>query len=122
MLLTLKFGFGVRMGNGRQYVPWVAPSDAIRAARFALAEEVEGPLNVCGAETVTNQELTETLGRVRGRRLMLPGPAFMMKLAIGGAAEELMLYSQKVAPVRLQEAGFTFEYSELEPALRSVLG
>jgi len=121
MLLTLKFGFGAQMGNGKQYVPWVAPQDAVRAIQFALTEDISGPFNVCGAEAVTNRQLTKTLGRVKRRPLVLPGPAFMLKLAIGGAAQELMLASQRVTPVRLLEAGFVFDHSELEPALRSVL-
>ena len=122
MLLTVKFGFGVRMGNGRQYVPWVTLRDAIRAVTFCLNEQVSGPVNICGAEAVTNAQFTKTLGRVKRRPLVLPGPAFMMKLAIGGAADELMLQSQRVRPVTLPDAGFEFEHSELEPALSSVLG
>ena len=106
MLLTLKFGFGVQMGNGKQYLSWVTPRDAVRAIEFALNQDIEGPFNVTAPGPVTNREFTKTLGRVKRRRLVLPGPGFMMKLTIGGAAQELMLTGQNVTPKRLADAGF----------------
>jgi NAD dependent epimerase/dehydratase family enzyme len=36
-------------------------------------------------------------------------------------ADALLLASTRVRPARLEEAGFTFQYPELEGALRAVL-
>ncbi len=35
--------------------------------------------------------------------------------------QELFLASQKVKPIRLQEAGFEFQFNKLEDALRDLL-
>ncbi len=43
-------------------------------------------------------------------------PTFMLK-AILGEASSLLLGSQRVLPQRAIEAGFTFEYPNIEPCL-----
>jgi len=70
---------------------------------------------------VTNAEFTRTLGRVLHRPALLAVPAWVLRLAAGEMAEEMLLASQRVVPRRLLEAGFNFEDAELEPALRKLL-
>jgi NAD dependent epimerase/dehydratase family enzyme len=40
---------------------------------------------------------------------------------VGEMADELLLNGQRVVPAALQQAGFTFEYPELDLALRDIL-
>jgi hypothetical protein len=70
---------------------------------------------------VTNAEFTRTLARILHRPAVLAVPAWALRLAAGEMAGELLLASQRVMPKRLLEAGFNFEDSELEPALRKLL-
>jgi NAD dependent epimerase/dehydratase family enzyme len=39
----------------------------------------------------------------------------------GEMGEALLLGSQRVAPARLTEAGYSFKHAELEPGLRDIL-
>jgi len=48
-------------------------------------------------------------------------PAPLARLAMGEMAEALLLSSQRVIPHRLQQAGFTFDHAQLEPALADML-
>ena len=50
-----------------------------------------------------------------------PAPAFAARLLLGEMADDLLLASQRVIPRKLLESGFTFEYPELEQAIRHVL-
>lgn len=62
-------------------------------------------------------------GGVLGAKIGPPMPRWMLELgAIGIRTEtELILKSRWVLPGKLMDAGFTFDYPSLEPALREAL-
>lgn len=112
-----------RLGSGRQWMSWITLDDETRAFVHLLESDVSGPVNLAAPNPVTNREFTATLARVLGRPKLPPAPAFAIKLGVGReAAEEAALVSQRVVPAKLEGSGFEFVHTELEPALRSVLG
>ena len=119
--LLTKAGLGGRLGNGRQFMPWISLTDEVRAIRFALDSDVDGPVNLCAPSPVRNAEFTKTLGRVLHRPTVVPVPAFAARLALGELAGEV-LGGQRAVPRRLIESGFEFRHAELETALRGELG
>lgn len=122
-LPIFKLGGGGRIGSGRQYLPWVAMDDVVRATLHALAtDSLEGPINVAVPDPPTNAEYTRVLGRVLNRPTVFPLPAPVARAALGQAADELLLASQRLEPARLRESGYQFRYPELEAALRHLLG
>jgi uncharacterized protein (TIGR01777 family) len=122
MLPPFKLGLGGKVGSGRQYISWVAMDDVIGAINFALENDaLRGPVNVVAPNPSTNAEFTKTLGRLISRPTAFAMPAVAARLAFGEMADEMLLASQRVAPKRLKEAGYQFQYSELESALRHVL-
>ncbi len=123
MLLPFKLGVGGRIGNGKQYVSWVAIDDAVGAIHHAICTKaVRGPVNVVSPTPVTNGEFSRILARVLLRPAILPVPAFGARLAFGELADALLLASQRVRPERLQSSGYRFRFPDLEDALRHVLG
>jgi NAD dependent epimerase/dehydratase family enzyme len=100
---------------------WVTLDDATRAVEFLLTHDLRGACNVTAPGALTNREFTRVLARVLHRPALFPAPAFVLRLALGQAADELLLASTRVTPRRLTAAGFAFEQPELEGALRSVL-
>lgn len=123
LLLPFRLGLGGPIGRGRQYWSWIALDDVVAAYRFALAREsVAGPINATAPNPVTNAEFVRTLGRVLHRPTVIPVPPITLELLFGReAARETMLSGTRMVPARLLEAGFKFQYPELEPALRHVL-
>lgn len=123
-LLPFKLGVGGPVGSGRQWMPWVSLSEVVRMWCFALDDDrVEGPINAVGPTPSTNREYAKALGRVLHRPAVLPAPTPLMKLALGGdLVEEMLLYSQKVVPARLEALGFEFGERTIEQALRHELG
>ena len=123
MLTPFKLCVGGKVGSGKQYWSWVALDDVVGAIEFALThEELRGPANTTSPNPVTNLEFTKVLGKVLGRPTIFPMPAFAAKLALGEMAEELLLTSSRIAPKKLEEAGYQFKYPDLELALRHLLG
>lgn len=117
-----RFGVGGRLGNGRQYFPWIHCSDAIGILmHVASREDVQGAVNGVAPEPVTNAELTAALGRILRRPARLAVPAMALKLALGEMAEELLLASQRVSPIRVLESGYTFKFPLIGPALADLL-
>ncbi|HXG18622.1 MAG TPA: TIGR01777 family oxidoreductase [Methylomirabilota bacterium] len=123
MLLPFQLGLGGVIGDGAQYMSWIALDDVIGAFHHALVSaELHGPVNVVAPSPVTNREFTKTLGRVLRRPTLLPLPACAARLVLGEMAEALLLASTRAAPKRLLAAGYRFRYPTLEGALRRVLG
>lgn len=122
MLTPFRMGIGGRVGDGRQWMSWIALSDVINALKFLLLDSaVRGPVNIVAPNPVTNAEFTNTLGRVLSRPTLFPVPAFAARLAFGEVADALLLSSQKVNPVVLEDRGFAPYWPTLEPALQHLL-
>jgi uncharacterized protein (TIGR01777 family) len=123
MLPPFRAGLGGVIGNGRQYVSWIALDDLVGIVLHALQSgELRGPVNAVAPRPVTNRELTEALGKVLSRPTLLPVPAFALRLAVGEMADALLLASARVAPRRLEETGYRFRFPELPAALYHLLG
>jgi uncharacterized protein len=116
--LPFKLGVGGKVGSGRQYVPWIALEDHIRAMRFLIDEDLEGPVNLTGPEPVTNAQMTKAIGQVMRRPTVLPIPALAVKALYGSMGETLATVSQRAIPARLLEAGFTFRHTSIVTALQ----
>jgi hypothetical protein len=123
MLPVFRLGLGGRLGNGRQWMSWVALADAVGAVQHALATPaLSGPVNVVAPGAVTNAEFTVALGRVLGRPTVFPVPAFALRLAVGpGMADEALLASTRAVPAALPASGFAFRQGDLESALRAAI-
>jgi uncharacterized protein (TIGR01777 family) len=122
MLTPFKLGLGSPLGSGRQYMPWVHIDDLVKLMLFAAGESsVHGPLNGVAPNPVTNREFTKTLGKVLGRPTFMPSvPRIALRIMLGEVAD-VLLSSQRARPRAALAAGFLFQFTELEPALRDVL-
>jgi uncharacterized protein (TIGR01777 family) len=121
MLPPFRLGIGGRLGNGHHFMSWISLTDLVRVMQRALTDEaLHGPINTISPMPVTNREFTRTLGKVLRRPTFLPVPSFILKLVFGELST-VLLGSQRAHPQRLLEAGFEFEYADLESALRASL-
>ncbi|MET8906889.1 TIGR01777 family oxidoreductase [Micromonospora sp. NPDC004551] len=120
-LLPFRLGVGGKLGNGRQWLPWISLHDWLDAVAFLLARgDVAGPVNVVGPAPVTNAEFTRELARQLHRPAIMPIPALALKVALGGFAHEA-LTSTRVLPGVLGRAGFAWTHPDLPGALRAAL-
>jgi uncharacterized protein len=122
MLPPFKMFVGGPVGNGEQIVSWIHHDDLVGQIIFALDHaEVSGPLNGTAPTPVTNAEFSKALGKVLGRPSFMPTPAFMLRLALGEVAD-VVTKGQRVLPKASLDAGYRFRFSDVESALREVLG
>ena len=122
MLLPFKLGLGGPMGNGKQWMSWIHIDDLIGIMLFFIHNKtIKGALNGTAPNPVTNKVFSSTLARVLKRPAFLTMPAFVLKLMLGEMAQELLLSGQHVVPKKILDAGYSFQYGELENALREVV-
>jgi uncharacterized protein (TIGR01777 family) len=112
----VKAGVAGRLGNGRQFMPWISLLDECRAIEFLLDHHISGPVNLTGPDPARNSDFTKALGAALHRPTVIPTPAFALRTALGEFGAEA-LASQRALPAALQGAGFEFTHPTLEAAL-----
>lgn len=124
LVMLARFGLGGPQAGGRQRFSWVHLDDVYRAMRFLETSDLDGPVNVTSPHPSTNGEVMRTIRHVLGVPVGIPLPRFALELGAWAirTETELILKSRWVLPQRLLDAGFVFEYPDLEPALRQILG
>ncbi|MEL7087707.1 MAG: DUF1731 domain-containing protein, partial [Planctomycetota bacterium] len=123
MLPAFKLGLGGRLGGGEQYMSWISIEDHLRIMYRAMFDaKLHGPLNAVSPHPVTNAQFTQTLAKVLRRPAVVPAPGSVLRRVFGEMADEALLSSQRVEPLRLNEVGFVHRQPRLEITLRELLG
>jgi uncharacterized protein len=122
MLLPFKMGVGGKVGDGDQYMSWIALDDLISAILFIIdTDAIQGPVNMVSPNPVTNAEFTKSLGKALSRPAILPAPAFALRLVFGEMADALLLSGARVDPSKLKASNYAFKYPQLDAALKHLL-
>jgi len=122
MLPPFRMGLGGRVGDGRQWMPWIDISDVAGAILHVLSNDtLRGPVNVVSPNPVANAEFTKILAAVLSRPAIFPMPAFAARLAFGQMADELLMASQRVVPSKLLASGYVFRQPDLRASLSAIL-
>jgi uncharacterized protein (TIGR01777 family) len=122
MLTPFRLGVGGPLGNGQQWMSWIAIDDAVGAILEALRNEAaRGPINAVAPAPVRNAEFAARLGEALHRPAVLAAPAFALRALFGEMADGAILASQRVAPTRLIALGYRFKYPTLPEALEAIL-
>lgn len=117
-----KLGLGGKLGDGRQYLPWISLADAIRVVQFVIERPLAGPVNMCGPTSVRNAEFTTAFGRAVGRPSPWKIPSFLLSNGAGEMADEMLLHGQNVVPKVLTDNGFEFGHPTIDAALTYAVG
>lgn len=123
MLPPFRLGFGGKIASGAQYMSWIAIDDVIYNLYHMLYDEtISGTLNLTSPNPITNEEFSKTLAKTLKRPCLFPLPSIVLKAVFGEMAEATMLSSIKAFPDTLKESKAPFFYTDLESALRHLLG
>jgi uncharacterized protein (TIGR01777 family) len=120
-----KLFLGGAVGSGKQYISWIHLADLVQIFVEAVTNEnLAGTFNAVAPNAVTNAEFMRELRRALHRPWSPPAPEFAVKLGarLMGSEPSLALVSQRCAPKRLAAAGFQFQFPELTPALKDLVG
>jgi len=117
----IKHYFGAALGSGDQWQSWIHIDDLVRLFMFVVQSKLEGVYNAVAPNPVQQLELTKLTAKLLQRPLILPNvPEFALRLMLGEMSA-IVLESQRVCARKIQDAGFKFNYIELEPALEDLI-
>ena len=115
-------GLAGPLGGGRQFWPWVSLEDEVRAIRHLIDHNIQGPVNICGPQAASANEIGRELARQLRRPFWLPAPKFALRLALGrDAADSLLLADAHVTPDVLTRSGFEFTHPTVTSAITAGL-
>lgn len=121
LLPLYRLGLGGPLGDGRQWMPWIHIEDQIELIDFLLRRpDASGPYNACAPNPVRNRDFAKALGRALHKPARIPTPGFVLRLGLGEMSG-LLLGGQRALPQRLQDAGYRFQFTDLDVALADVL-
>lgn len=122
LISLFRKGIGGKVGSGRQMMSWLALADFYPIVRHLIANEsIAGPVNLTSPNAVSNAQFTETLAKLLNRPALMTVRPFMVRMAFGEMADEVMLGGVDVYPKKLQESGYQFRFPELREALTEVV-
>ncbi|PVX32678.1 hypothetical protein C8D76_11239 [Pasteurella langaaensis DSM 22999] len=121
MLKLYQWGLGGKLGNGKQFMPWIALQDMVAAVNFLMQNnQCQGAFNMSSPNPIRNQNFNSILGSQLNRPHFAHAPAWLLRLLLGERAK-LVLDSQRVYPEKLQRAGFQFQFEDFEHWLATEL-
>lgn len=121
MLPIFRAGLGGRLGDGKQWMPWIHVDDVARLFVHAVESDLSGVWNATAPNPVTNVEFTRELAAGLHRPAIFPVPGFALRLAFGEFGQHMM-DSARVIPKAALDAGYRFRFPEIQDALRNLLG
>lgn len=119
LTLVSRLGLGGRIGPGCQHWPWISLDDEASAIVHLVGNStLSGPVNLVAPSPATSSDVTRAISSQLRRPHLVPAPAWAMRLAMGEAANDLLLADQEVIPKRLLDEGFfQFHHPDLAKAL-----
>lgn len=118
----IELNVGAVLGNGEQYFPWIHIDDLVNIY-FKAVEDVSmsGAYNASAPDFITNETLTKKIASHLGKKIWLPNiPKFIIKTALGEMSV-LALEGSRISSKKIENAGFKFQYNNLDKALSDVL-
>jgi uncharacterized protein len=121
MLIPFMFRLGVYFGNGRQWTSWIHRMDLCNLFLWVLENPtIHGTFNAVSPTPLSNFDLTKAISRAKGGGyLLLPTPAFILRLAMGEMAD-VVLGSTRVSSQKIENQGFVFRFPEIADALEDL--
>ncbi|HOX84205.1 MAG TPA: TIGR01777 family oxidoreductase [Chryseolinea sp.] len=118
--MLAKFGLGGKHGSGDQYFSWLHDKDFVNIIQFLIDNpDAEGEYNVTAPKPVVNSQIMKALRSAIGISFGLPQPKWLLEFGalLIGTETELILKSRRVIPKRLLEAGYKFQFDNIEKAM-----
>lgn len=122
LLPFARLGLSSPFGSGEQYMSWIHMDDLISIFMHAIEQnEIQGIYNAVAPNPVMNKEFVKQLALVLNKPSFLPNtPKFALKLILGELSSAIT-GGNKVSSKKIEQAGFSFQFSDLGEALRNLL-
>ncbi|MEV8251418.1 TIGR01777 family oxidoreductase [Microbacterium sp. NPDC076768] len=121
MIQLTRWGLAGPLGSGTQVWPWISLEDEVRGIRHVIDAQLAGPVNLTGPTPATANDVGRALATQMHRPFWLPAPAWALRLALGDAADSLLLPDADVRPQVLERSGYRFTHATAEEAVAAAI-
>lgn len=122
LLPAAKMGLLTQFGNGEQWMSWIHIKDVVSAIQYLISNsDLSGAFNLTSPSPVTQATLFSTLAKNIKRPFFLRLSSWIVSALFGEMGRELLLKGQRVLPKKLKNAGYCFQFEELDAALKDIL-
>ena len=119
--MTKNIGVYNYFGNGNQYYSWIHIDDLCNIFINQIENEsTTGIYNAVSPKPLTNKKFTAEIKDALNGNLLIPAPAFGLRLMLGDMAD-VVLNSNRVYPKKLEKELFKFKYADLGMAVKDIL-
>ena len=120
MKKLVSFGIGNRLGTGKQYYSWIHQADLVRLMLHIVENQLEGVYNGVASEPITQFEFNNELALVLKKKFWIPQiPTLLFKIGLGERSQ-LLLDSQYVMNKKILDSGYTFQFTNVQAALKEI--
>ena len=106
------------IGSGNQWQSWIHEKDAAKIILLSCENSWRGTYNLVAPNPVKQNELINKIAIFNKSRVIFPNiPSFIIK-SVFGKMSEVILSSQKVKSIKLNESDFSFKY--IDDALKDL--
>jgi uncharacterized protein (TIGR01777 family) len=119
-----KWFLGGSVSSGKQFISWIHLKDLMRMFNESLSRaDLSGTFNAVSPNPARNREFMRELRRVLHRPWSPPAPAWAVKIGsrLMKTEPSLALDGCRAIPKRFAEKGFSFQFPELNTALKDIL-
>lgn len=116
-----KIGLGMPLGTGHQWMSWIHINDVINMYIHCLENDnCKGAYNMNAPHPLRNKDFSEELSSFFGHKTRLPRvPEWLLRTVLG-EMHTLLTNSTRMHNSRIVETGFSFQYGNLEDALKNI--
>jgi uncharacterized protein len=98
--------------------PWVHIDDMVGVLLHVIdRHETHGRYNAVAPGIVDNAAFTKAFAAKLGRRVVWSVPEWLVRFIVGDERSSILLKGQLVRPKRTLEAGYVFQYPDIDKAL-----
>ncbi|RYE54776.1 MAG: TIGR01777 family protein [Sphingobacteriales bacterium] len=117
----IKFFAGAALGTGRQWVPWIHINDITAMYLSAIEDDAfQGAYNGCAPQPATNETLTKAVAKKLSRPVWpINVPEIVLETILGKMAV-IVTISTNLSAQKVLDAGFRFEFTQLEDAFEDI--
>ena len=124
LLRLTRLGLGGKVGNGKQFFSWIHIEDYFRIVEFLIQNvSVNGIVNCTSPSPLSNAELMQRMRNKAKVPFGLPAPEFAVRIGAFfiGTESSLLLNSTNIYPELLLNAGFSFEFGDIDAAIADLI-
>jgi len=124
LLRLTRLGLGGKVGNGKQFFSWIHIGDYFHIVEFIMENvSINGIVNCTSPAPLSNAELMQKMRNKAKVPFGLPAPEFAVRIGAFfiGTESSLLLNSTNIYPELLLNAGFSFEFGDIDAAIADLI-